>query len=149
MNNQEAFQNCQRLPQIDAELLFDTATDPHPRGVRRGHDLSRHLLYEAEGLCLDIRIDRDPESWAAVVVGQIADRADPLKPATGVPVWLLHEHLPVASTEANRLGEFRFACRPVESMSLCLKLQNEKHIEIPIEPLWDVGLQEAREELSS
>lgn len=138
MNKDQAFEHCQRLPKTETSLLFDTASDANPLHVRRGQDMSRHVLYEADGLCLDVRIDRDPESWAAVVVGQVADHRDPLKPARGIPVWLLSGEELLASTQANRLGEFRFSCRPADAMSLCLTVEGKKRIEVPIEPLWQV-----------
>ena len=145
MKSDEAFERCRRLPQIEATLLFDTASEANPHNVRRGQDLSRHLLYEANGLCLDVRIDRDPDTWEAVVIGQVADRRDPLKPAHGMPVWLLSERQPVASTQANRVGEFRFSCPPANAMSLCLTVESHGRIEVPIEPLWQAAGESALE----
>ncbi len=145
MKRNDAFERCQRLPQIEAQLLFDTSSGANPHNVRRGQDLSRHLLYEANGLCLDVRIDRDPDSWAAVVIGQVADRRDPLKPARGIPVWLLSERQPVAWTQANRIGEFRFSCPPANAMSLCMTVDSHRRIEVPIEPLWQTAGESALE----
>jgi hypothetical protein len=100
--------------------------------------MSRHVLYEADGICVDVLVDRDPDSWGAVVVGQVADHRDPLAPVRGIPVWLLSGEQLVASTQANLLGEFRFSCPPTNDMSLCLTVEGKKRIEVPIELLWQV-----------
>ena len=54
-----------RLP---LRLVLDTAQSPMNEGVRRRDVTSRHLLYQAEGFYLDLRIERDPRGRQAVLV---------------------------------------------------------------------------------
>ena len=84
----EPFDSPEQLMQrekLTAKLVFDTATSQHTAGSRRREANSRHLLFEVGDLCLDLRLDAVPQSDSAVLVGQLADRMDPLKPFAGLP----------------------------------------------------------------
>ncbi len=119
-----------RLP---VRLVFDTAQSPVGEGVRRRDVTSRHLLYHAEDLCLDLRIEREPRGGRAVLVGQLADLGDPLRPVPPLPVFLLSEGEILASTGTNRLGEFQMSIEPRPAMQICFPLAGERLIEVPID----------------
>src|ERR1700709_1564372 len=119
-----------RLP---LRLVLDTAQSPVNEGVRRRDVTSRHLLYQAEGLYLDLRIERDPRGRQAVLVGQLADLGDPLCPVPQSPVLLMSEGEVLASTGHNRLGEFQMTIEPRAAMRLCLPLAGERLVEVPID----------------
>jgi hypothetical protein len=119
-----------RLP---LRLVLDTAQSPIMEGVRRRDVTSRHLLYQAEGLYLDLRIERDPRGRQAVLVGQLADLGDPLCPVPPSPVLLMSDDEVLASTGTNRLGEFQMTVEPRAAMRLCLPLTGERLVEVPID----------------
>src|ERR1700709_1462078 len=122
-----------RLP---LRLVLDTAQSPVNEGVRRRDVTSRHLLYQAEGLYLDLRSGRDPRGRQAVLVGQLADLGDPLCPVPQSPVLLMSEGEVLASTGTNRLGEFQMTIEPRApraAMRLSLPLAGERLVEVPID----------------
>jgi hypothetical protein len=119
-----------RLP---VRLVLDTAWTPLSPGVRRRDVTSRHLLYQAEGLFLDLRIEREPRGVRTVLVGQLADLNDPLRPVPPSRVLLLSEGKVLVSTDTNRLGEFQMTLEPRRAMRLCLPLPGERLVEVPID----------------
>ncbi len=129
------FENLEQLRQrkrLPTKLVFDTGDSP-AAGIRRREATSRHLLYEIEKLCLDLRLDRSPQSTETVVVGQLADSQDPLKPLAGLPIFLLSGETILARTVSNRQGEFRVQYATADSVSLCLALVGGRLIEIPMD----------------
>ncbi len=136
------FDKLERLRQrnrLPAKLVFDTAGRSMAAGTRRRVNTSRQMLYEIEKLCLDLRLDRQPQSAEAIVVGQLADRDDPLKPLAGLPVFLMSGASCLARTISNRQGEFRLQCEMEEPTSLCLTLDGDRLIEVAVEPQVDDG----------
>lgn len=128
------FDSPQRLRQgkrLPVKLVFDTGHAMAP-GTRRRESSSRHLLYEIEELCLDLRLNRPMRSAEAVVVGQLADRQDPLKTLAGLPVFLVSGQKLLTRTVSNRQGEFRVQYEADDSVSLCLSLDSDRLIEVPV-----------------
>ncbi len=147
------FQDRTRLP---AKLVFDTAGRTLATGTRRRESSSRHVLYEVEDFCLDLRLETSPQSAAMIVVGQLADRQDPLAPLAGLSVFVMAEDTLVARTTSNRQGEFQLSIdsaseaeqgeRPSSTldnrglktfqdlMSLCLPFGDEEFVEVPLYP---------------
>jgi hypothetical protein len=119
-----------RLP---VRLVLDTAQTPLIEGVRRRGVISRHLLYQAENLFLDLRIERDPRGPRAVLVGQLADLGDPLHPVPPLPVLLLSQSEILVSTGTNLHGEFQMIVEPRQDMQLCLPLGGERLVELSID----------------
>ena len=134
MTKFDRLEQLRRQKRLPARLVFDTADRPAAAGTRRRESTSRHLLYEVETLCLDLRLDRPQQSAEAVVVGQLADRDDPLKPLAGLPVFLVSEESLLASTVSNRQGEFQVRYDTENPVSLCLSVDNDRLIEVPVEP---------------
>jgi len=119
---------------VPAKLVFDTAGRAISAGARRRESSSRHLLYEIANLCLDLRLDRQPQTNTATVVGQLADRTDPLKPLAGLPIFLRAGERFLAQTTSNRLGEFQVQCEPEAAMKLCLPIGTDELIEVSVNP---------------
>ena len=88
MESRDLPRELHHLSRLPVRLVFDTADAGRPEGVRRRDAGSRHLLYQAGGLCLDLRVERVPGSARLSLVGQIADARDPLKPLPGVSILL-------------------------------------------------------------
>ena len=121
------------LTRVPVRLVFDTAEFPLAEGVRYRDVTSRHLLYEAEGLFVDLRLERDPRGFRTSLVGQIVDRRDPQSPVTPTPVFLLQEDRMVESAATNGLGEFQLEIEPQRSMRLCLAVPGGRLFEVPLD----------------
>lgn len=129
----ELTEELEGLGKRPARLVFDTAAQGMTAGTRLREASSRHLLFEIEDLCLDLRFDHPPRSAMAVVIGQLADRRDPLSPMSGLPVFLIAGGRVLARTTSNRMGEFQLECEPEDEMTLCLRCDQEL-IEVPVNP---------------
>ena len=118
----------------EVRLVFDTAAHGMTAGTRLRETSGRHLLFEVAELCLDLRYDHPPRSATAVVIGQLADRRDPLSPLRGLPVFLVVGKRILARTTSNRMGEFRLEFPPEDGMRVCLDCGNQELIEVPVNP---------------
>ena len=135
MTDLDSLEDLRRRQCLPAKLVFDTASRPVTPGTRRRTSNSRHLLYQVEDLCLDLRLDRPQPTGESVMVGQLADRKDPLKPLAGLPIFLVSGETVLARTFSNRQGEFRVQYEAQVSLSLCLSQDNDRRIEIPVDPM--------------
>ena len=122
-----------QLNRLSARLVFDTADYPMQAGARRREAASRHQLYEVADYCLDLRLEQSPQGPGAVLVGQLADRQDPLKPQTEVPILLVSGEELLTRTVSNRQGEFQLEYQPAASVSLCLPVGDGQMIEVPLD----------------
>ena len=132
MESQDAPERLRKLGRLPARLVFDTADYPLPAGVRRRDESSRHLLYEAGELCLDLRLEHDPESSRTALVGQLADSGDPLRAQAAVPVFVVSGEEVLAQTISNSMGEFQLDYPPRPAPALCLPVGDEQLIEVPL-----------------
>jgi hypothetical protein len=123
------------LDLLPVALAFDSARGEARRGVRRGRDQHRHLLFEAEDLCVDLLVDDEPDHGSVSVHGQIADRRDPLKGLGGTPVVLMDAERVVGWMFGNHNGEFAFEVWPGSGWRLCLPIAERGRIEIALDSL--------------
>lgn len=122
-----------QLPRLSTRLMFDTAERSLTEGVRRRDVTNRHLLYEAQGLCLDLRIEREPRGSRLAVVGQLIDRENPLLPVPPAPVFALIGDEVLADTRTNHLGEFILEIEPRPEMTLGVAVDGGGLIEVPLD----------------
>lgn len=118
---------------LPVEVVFDTAKYPPPSGLKHRDITSRHLLFQTDELCLDLRVERDPTTSEAELVGQLADRNDPLKPLPDVPVYLRSEEKLLGNATSDRQGEFRLRYLPERFMSLFLPIREDRTIVVPVD----------------
>ena len=57
--------------------VFDSFCQPLVAGVRAGSVTARQLLYEADGLTVDLRLDKESPSGMISAVGQVLDQGTP------------------------------------------------------------------------
>jgi CheY-like chemotaxis protein len=89
-----------------ARLIFDSFQAPPCAGVRNAQSRSRHLLYAAGTLRVDLWIETQAGPDRVALTGQILDAATPDRAFSSVPVALLGCKGSVAETKANEFGEF-------------------------------------------
>lgn len=126
-------EELRRRPRLPARLVYDTADYPLPPGVRRRDVTSRHLLYQAEALCLDLRLEREPASRRTTLVGQLADSREPLRPLGGAPVVVLTGDRVLARAVSNPMGEFQLEYEAGERVSLCVCAEGDRMIELTVD----------------
>jgi hypothetical protein len=106
-----------------ANVLFDSLSQPLLAGVRASGAIARQVVYEAEGLTVDLRFDRLVPSGMVAAVGQILDSRIPHERLTGSPVvvWTENGQL-VATTTANFYGEFQLEFEAREDLRLTARV---------------------------
>jgi hypothetical protein len=128
------------LRRVLAKLLFDSALEPLPVGLRAQDRVSRRALYEAGGYHVDIQLERQPTSDVVTLVGQLADRIQPETSTADVPVWLMERESLVESTVCNQFGEFQLEYEPRRNLRLYVPLPEAgKRLEIPLSRLTPGG----------
>src|SRR6266568_1790091 len=93
-----------------ASLLFDTFAQPLPAGIRSTVAVARQLIYEAEGLTVDLRLDRQPQS---------------------IKIWT-EKGLPIVQARANVSGEFQLEFEPQDGLRLSVNVDGRRTIRIPL-----------------
>ena len=116
-----------------ASLIFDSFTQAAPAGIRSAAaaaNNSRQLLYEANGVTIDMRFEFQPPQ-RLLVVGQVLEN----KNAYPMPIPLVlfnDQGAAVLETETTEFGEFQFECDIRERLRLSLELTTTKRIQVPL-----------------
>jgi len=120
---------------ILATLSFDTFGKTALAGVRSAAASARQMIYEADGLTIDLRFDGPGSSRQIVLTGQVLDKQlrTPLG-GTGVILWT-DRGLRLAETEANTFGEFSLELEPKNNLRLSVQVAGRSTIRIPLASL--------------
>ena len=117
---------------VSARLLFDTFAQPMPAGTRARAVTARQLLFESEGLTIDLRLDTNPRSNQVCIVGQVLDKRIPhALGSASVLLWTGKGH-PMLQTKANELGEFQLEFEAQDDLRLSIELVGRIPIRIPL-----------------
>ncbi len=114
-----------------ASLVFDSFAQAAPLGIRAAAaSNARQLLYEANGVTIDMRFEFQPPQ-RLIVVGQVLENKNhyPMP----VPVILFNENgAAVLETMTTDFGEFQFECDIRERLRLSLELTSTKRVQVPL-----------------
>jgi hypothetical protein len=116
-----------------ANLIFDSFAQPLPAGVRSAALSAWQVVYEAEGLTVDLRFGHRAQSKTVHLVGQVFDQR-------AVRVWQSNATIElsteqdhaVASTAVNAMGEFHIEFKPQDRLWLSVKAAGRKTVRIPL-----------------
>jgi hypothetical protein len=123
------------LERLVAQLVYDSATEPLPAGIRAGERLSRRALFAAGDHQVDLQLDRQPMSDIVTLVGQVVGRHQAANLAD-VPVWLMERDSLVTRTTCNTFGEFHLEYEPRRNLRLLFSLEEVgKRLEIALDHL--------------
>jgi hypothetical protein len=121
---------------IIATLLFDSL-QAVPAGVRASvASYSRHLLFGAQSLAIDLHIDAGSRPGSFLLAGQIIDKSNPEGPFARATVSLVDGDLVVSTFETNEFGEFQCTFELRSNMKLHVALEHEM-VTLPLEMLFD------------
>lgn len=116
-----------------ARLAFDTATEPLPVGIRGGMARARQVLYEADGLTVDLRLEQKQQSSIFAASGQVLDRDAPLSWLGDAAIVLSTDKgETVTNTVTNSYGEFQFEFEPQEQLRISIITPNRKTVRIAL-----------------
>ena len=121
---------------IIATLLFDSL-QAVPAGVRASvASYSRHLLFGAQSLAIDLHIDAGSRPGSFLLAGQIIDKSSLEGPFARATVSLVDGDLVVSTFETNEFGEFQCTFELRSNMKLHVVLEHEI-VTLPLEVLFD------------
>jgi hypothetical protein len=106
-----------------ATLMYDSANDPQPVGVRGTHQISRQVLFHAGDYSVDLRFEHEKGSASMVLVGQIANQKAPEELMSNLPVILLAGTREVSRSISNSFGEFQMEYVPESDLRLLVPLE--------------------------
>jgi hypothetical protein len=119
-----------------ATLVFDSQ-QAAPVGVRSAAAaFSRHLVYGAKSLVVDLHIDAASRSGWFLLQGQVADSSRPDQPLENVWLSLVDDRQEISTFQTNELGEFRCTFDLRRALKLMVYAGRDV-VAIPIETLFD------------
>jgi hypothetical protein len=119
-----------------AHLVFDSFAQPLLGGVRAGLSAARQLVYEADGLTVDLRLEKGLQASKISAVGQILDQRTPqVSAATGSVILWTDRGLPVVQTTPNEHGEFEFEFVNKDNMRLSIEMKGRSPVRINLPEL--------------
>jgi hypothetical protein len=118
-----------------ASLIFDSFSQPALAGVRSVAAAARQMVYEADGLTVDLRFDGPPQSNKVLLTGQVLDRRTPRLSTRDASVMLWTERgLSIVETRANEFGEFNLEFEAQDQLRLSVEIGSTL-IRIPLASL--------------
>jgi hypothetical protein len=105
-------------------LVFDSLHESAP-DVRSAEMDSRHLIYEGEGVILDLLLKRADEGSAIEIGGQVLPNHGRLENVAHLPVVIEHGRNR-SYTRTNALGEFMFRAMPEGAFDLSITLNSRR-----------------------
>lgn len=110
-----------------ANLIFDSFRQPLPAGVRSLQTSTRHLVYRADRVLVDVRLEPAREATPVALVGQVLDQSSPERTIKDVTVSIYNGQNEVASTSTNQFGEFQLELGPEVEKDLHLAVGLESN----------------------
>jgi hypothetical protein len=108
---------------VTANLIFDTFSQPVLAGVRSVAAAARQMVYEADGLTVDLRFDGSLHSNKVHLIGQVLDKRVPRVSVGDASVMLWTERgLNIVETKANEFGEFNLEFEAHERLRLSIQV---------------------------
>lgn len=95
-----------------AELVFDTARQPLPAGVRGAQNSARHLAWRAGAMSVDLRLAGSQTPDLLHMTGQVLNHEQPGEAISCAWVSLRSAQQSLAATATNEFGEFQLAYQP-------------------------------------
>lgn len=103
-----------------AQLVFDSFREMAPAGVRGVFSPSRHMVFDDQGLVVELHIEPEASAERQAITGQLQSENTAPKQLEGLPIMLMEGEHVLMSTRTTAFGEFLF--RHVPRRELCLLL---------------------------
>ena len=116
-----------------ANLVFNSFTQPLPAGVRSAALSAWQVVYEAEGLTVDLRFGHRAQSKTVHLVGQVFDkRAVRLWQSDATIEVSTEQDYVIATTTVNAMGEFHIEFKPQDHLWLSVRAADRNTVRIPL-----------------
>jgi hypothetical protein len=118
-----------RFAAVVARVVFDSALEPLPAGVRSRAQMYRQAMFEAGDILVDVRLQNRADG-SFLVTGQVADRNTPTRPAHHAVLYLVCGSQRTRVL-ANRFGEFETMYNAGREIRLEISAYG-RQIEVPL-----------------
>jgi hypothetical protein len=116
-----------------AKLIFDSFRQPALQGVRNSRMKTRHLIYKADDVVIDLQLEASAHPNRMSLVGQVIDSSRSARGIQRVPVLILYGQDTLAQTETNQFGEFHLECEAGKSLQISVGVTARKDVFIPLD----------------
>lgn len=127
-----------------AMMVFDSFREAPAAGARVGAFTSRHLLYQARHLSIDLRFEFVGPPERVLLSGQILDTRRPTQGVRDARVTLMCGEQEVTKFASNEFGEFEYELDPKTGMALSIAVRDQLPIVIRLDllpaashPIWN------------
>ncbi len=130
----EAHAAASALAFLPFTVAFDSLRQRLPVGTRTLSSSDRQLIFEAGDLTVEVRLEREIDPAATVVVGELlrTGSEDAIHPVPEVPVLIRAGQQIVGRSVTGRFGEFQAEGLPDDPLRLCLLVGQNECLELPL-----------------
>jgi len=121
-------------PSMLATLVFDSL-QTSPAGVRAGSGYSRHLLFSAHSMAIDLHIETASKAGWFLLAGQIADSSRPDQLPRPIVMSLVQGDTEISTFTTNEFGEFQCTFDRRNDLTLLFALEGGD-VALPLDALF-------------
>ena len=122
-------------PSMLATLVFDSM-QAAPAGVRAGGGYSRHLLFNAHSMAIDLHIETASKAGWFQLAGQIADSSRPDQLPRPIELSLVEGDTEISAFQTNEFGEFQCTFDRRRDLTLLFALEGGE-VALPLDTLFN------------
>jgi hypothetical protein len=122
-------------PSMLATLVFDSM-QATPAGVRASGGYSRHLLFAAQSLAIDLHIETASKAGWFLLAGQVADSSRPDQPPQPIDLSLVEGDTELSTFQTNQFGEFQCTFDRRNDLTLLFALESGD-VALPLDVLFN------------
>lgn len=115
-----------------ANLVFDSFAQPLLAGVRNGALNVWQVIYEAEGLTVDLRFGRRAHSKAVHLIGQVLNKQEARAWQRATIELATEQGQLLTTTSVNASGEFQVEFEANDHLWLSIKAEERNAVRIPL-----------------
>jgi hypothetical protein len=121
-------------PSMLATLVFDSMQASHA-GVRATGTYSRHVLFAAQSLAIDLHIETASKAGWFLLAGQIADSSRPDQLPRPITLSLIAGDTEISAFQTNEFGEFQCTFDRRKDLTLLLTVESGE-VALPLDVLF-------------
>lgn len=122
-------------PSLLATLVFDSM-QAMPAGVRASGGYSRHLLFAAHSLAIDLHIETASKAGWFLLAGQVADSSRPDQLPRPIDLSLVQGDTEISAFRTNEFGEFQCTFDRRSDLALLFALEGGE-VALPLDALFN------------
>jgi hypothetical protein len=122
-------------PSMLATLVFDSM-QAMPAGVRASGAYSRHLLFAAQSMAIDLHVETASKAGWFLLAGQIADSSRPDQLPRPIDLSLVDGATEIRAFQTNEFGEFQCTFDRRQELTLLFALEGGE-VALPLDVLFN------------